>query len=73
VFKLIEDSCPEEAKDKYINLFSMLLPAKVTFLLCMAEALTKWKILKYPRELGYFNKESVRKVLNHYAVQGGAS
>lgn len=66
VFKLIEDSCPPEAKEKYINLFSMLLPTKVTYLLCACNAITKWKILKHPTNLGYFDKESVKKVLDHY-------
>lgn len=66
VFKLIEDSCPAAAKDKYINLFSMLLPTKITFLLCICETATKWKMLDYPRRLSYFDKESVGKALRHY-------
>lgn len=66
VFKLIEDSCPPEAKEKYLNLFSMLLPTKVTYLLCACSAVTKWKILKHPSSLGYFEKESVKKVVDHY-------
>jgi hypothetical protein len=66
VFKLIEETCPSEVKEKYISLFSMLLPTKMTYLLCMAEVATKWKLLKYPRDLGYFKKESVSKVCQHY-------
>lgn len=66
VFKLIEEVCPSEVKDKYIGLFSMLLPTKMTYLLCMAEVSTKWKLLRYPRNLGYFKKESVSKVCEHY-------
>lgn len=75
VFKLIQDSCPEEAKEKYISLFSMLLPTKVTYLLCMAECATRWKLLRYPREVGYFDKASVVKVLDYYkklAVSDGS-
>ncbi|GEM_PF-2424738 len=66
VFKLIEDSCPAAAKEKYLSLFSMLLPTKVTYLLCMTEAATKWMMLTHPRRLGYFDKTSVKKVLDHY-------
>ncbi|MGA4636268.1 hypothetical protein ACPA5B_20545 [Pseudomonas solani] len=73
VFKLISDSCPDRAKDKYISLFSMLLPSKVTYLLCMAEVATRWKLLSYPRELNYFNKESVAKVMVHYRREVGLS
>lgn len=67
VFKLIDETCPDKAKDKYIGLFSMLLPTKITYLLCMAEIATGWALLKYPRGLGYFKKESVSKVCKHYA------
>lgn len=66
VFKLIDETCPAQVKDKYINLFSMLLPTKITYLLCMAEVATGWALLKYPRGLGYFGKESVSKVCKHY-------
>jgi hypothetical protein len=66
VFKLISETCPAEARDKYINLFSMLLPVKITYLLCMAEVATTWKLLKFPRDLGYFEKESVSKVMGYY-------
>ncbi len=66
VFKLIEETCPTKVKDKYVSLFSMLLPTKMTYLLSMAEVSTKWKLLKYPRDLGYFEKESVSKVCSHY-------
>jgi uncharacterized membrane protein len=66
IFKLIEDSCPDEAKENYVNILSMLLPTKVTYLLCIAEACTKWKILKHPRGLGYFSKPSVAGVLEHF-------
>lgn len=73
VFKLIEETCPAEVKDKYISLFSMLLPTKMTYLLSMAEVSTKWKLLKYPRDLGYFDKDSVSKVCTHYRKIAGIS
>lgn len=66
VFKLIEDSCPPDAKDRYVNTLSMLLPTKMIYLLCIAEALTKWKIMMHPRNLNYFSKPSVAKVLSHF-------
>lgn len=66
VFKLIEDTCPSDVKDKYTSLFSMLLPTKITYLLCMSDAVTNWKLLQYPRRLGYFDKESVSKAHSYY-------
>lgn len=67
VFKLIDETCPPSVKGKYLSLFSMLLPTKITYLLSMAEVATSWALLKYPRTLGYFEKESVSKVCKHYA------
>ncbi|POR63451.1 hypothetical protein [Pseudomonas syringae] len=71
VFKLIEETCPSEVKDKYIGLFSMLLPTKITYLLSMAEVSTKWKLLSYPRDLGYFKKKSVSKACSYYREISG--
>lgn len=51
------------------------LPTKVTYLLCMAECATRWKLLRYPREVGYFDKVSIVKVLDYYkklAVSDGS-
>lgn len=66
IFKLIIDVCPDAAKERYVGLVSTILPTKVIYLLCMAEALTSWSILKYPRELGFFEKDSVKGVLDHF-------
>lgn len=66
VFKLIQDSCPAKAKEKYTQTLSMLLPIKVTYLLCICDSCTVWGMLEHPKALGYFNKESVKLVHDHY-------
>lgn len=71
IFKLIEDSCPTDAKERYVNTLSMLLPTKMIYLICIAEALTKWKIMMHPRNLNYFSKPSVAKVLSHFTQISG--
>ncbi|MBF8675921.1 hypothetical protein IRZ53_15305 [Pseudomonas fulva] len=68
VFRLIQDSCPAKAKEKYTQTLSMLLPIKVTYLLCICDSFTKWGMLDHPKALGYFNKESVKLVHDHYAA-----
>ncbi|KAF4558703.1 hypothetical protein [Pseudomonas sp. CES] len=66
VFRLIQDSCPAQAKSKYIQTLSMLLPIKVTYLLCICEVCTNWAMLDHPRDLGYYDKESVKIALDHF-------
>lgn len=66
VFRLIQDSCPSKAKEKYTQTLSMLLPIKITYLLCVCETCSNWGMLDHPRQLGYYDKESVRYVLEHY-------
>ncbi|WP_447769651.1 hypothetical protein [Pseudomonas kilonensis] len=73
IFKLIEDSCPLDAKDRYVSTLSMLLPTKVTYLMCIAEALTKWKIMVHPRKLNYFTKPSVAKVISYFNQISGSN
>jgi len=68
VFRLIQDSCPAKAKEKYTQTLSMLLPIKVTYLLCICDSCTTWGMLEHPKSLGYFNKESVKVVHDHYAA-----
>lgn len=66
VFRLIQDSCPAKAKEKYTQTLSMLLPIKVTYLLCICDSCTTWGVLEHPKALGYFKKDSVKLVHDHY-------
>lgn len=66
VFKLIEESCPVGAKSKYVNLFVMMLPAKIIFLLAISKVATKWAILDYPDGLGFFERDTVLAVVSHF-------
>lgn len=66
VFRLIQDSCPAKAKEKYTQTLSMLLPIKVTYLLCICDSCTTWGMLEHPKALGYFKKDSVKLVHDHY-------
>jgi hypothetical protein len=66
IFRLIQDSCPSQAKQKYTQTLSMLLPIKITYLLCVCETCSSWGMLDHPRDLGYYDKESVKFVLEHY-------
>lgn len=66
VFKLIEESCPAAVKGKYVNLFVMMLPAKVIYLLVMSKVATKWGMLDHPSEQGFFERDSVKLVVAHF-------
>lgn len=66
VFKLIEESCPVDVKSRYVNLFVMMLPAKIIYLLVMSRVATKWGMLDHPSEQGFFERDGVKLVVDHF-------
>ncbi|WP_458723764.1 hypothetical protein [Pseudomonas brenneri] len=62
LFKIVKDLCPEEEHSRYVDMITIMLPVKVHHLLGMAEAYSEWAILSYPRELGFFEKESIKNM-----------
>ncbi|MNJ22681.1 hypothetical protein D3C77_170550 [compost metagenome] len=64
LFKIVKDLCPEGEHSRYVDMITIMLPVKVHHLLGMAEAYSKWPILNYPRELGFFEKESIRNMVS---------
>lgn len=62
LFKIVKDLCPEEEHSRYVDMITIMLPVKVHHLLAMTEVYTEWAILNYPRELGFFEKESIKNM-----------
>jgi len=66
LFKIVKDLCPEAERPRYVDMITIMLPVKVHHLLGMAEAYSEWAILSYPRELGFFEKDSIKNMVSQF-------
>ena len=66
LFKIVNDLCPEGERSRYVDMITIMLPVNVHHLLGMAEAYSEWAILKYPRDLGFFEKESLKNMIAQF-------
>ncbi|VXC46717.1 conserved hypothetical protein [Pseudomonas sp. 8O] len=64
LFKIINEFCPEEEKQKYASISVSLMPSKAIHLVCMAEVYTRWPVLSPARTLGFFEKPAMAGLIN---------
>lgn len=62
LFKIIDEFCPLDEKDKYVSVSISLIPSKAIHLMCMAAIYTKWPVLEPVKKLGFFDKPAMAEL-----------
>lgn len=65
LFKIIDEFCPEDEKEKYTAVAVSLIPSKAIHLICIAEINTKWPVLMPARKLGFFSKPAMAEFIKN--------
>lgn len=65
LFKIIDEFCPDNEKEKYTAVAVSLIPSKAIHLMCIAEINTRWPVLIPARKLGFFSKPAMAEFINN--------